>query len=117
MEGDGQSRKTWIENHLTEMDGNRDGKLSQEEMMSEVNKTFTGYDADRNGQISQVEANGPGVRSAMAGFVQQHFAEVDKDADGAISLGELKALAMKMWEKYSQGEGSGPSQRPPPQNR
>ena len=116
MEGDGQSRKPWIENHLTEMDGNRDGKLSQEEMMAEVNKTFTGYDADRNGQISQVEANGPGVRSAMAGFVKQHFAEVDKDANGAISLEELKALAMKMWEKYSWGEGSGSSQRPPPQN-
>ncbi len=116
MEGDGQPRKPWIENHLTEMDGNRDGKLSQEEMMAEVNKTFTGYDADRNGQISQVEANGPGVRSAMAGFVKRHFAEVDKDANGAISLEELKALAMKMWEKYSWGEGSGSSQRPPPQN-
>ena len=116
MEGNGQPRKPWIENHLTEMDGNRDGKLSQEEMMEEVNKTFTGYDADRNGQISQVEANGPGVRSAMAGFVKQHFAEVDKDANGAISLEELKALAMKMWEKYSWGEGSGSSQRLPPQN-
>ena len=116
MEGDGQSRKPWIENHLTEMDGNRDGKLSQEEMMAEVNKTFAGYDADRNGQISQVEANGPGVRSAMAGFVKQHFAEVDKDANGAIYLEELKALAMKMWEKYSWGEGSGSFQRPPPQN-
>jgi len=116
MEGNGQPRKPWIENHLTEMDGNRDGKLSQEEMMAEVNETFTGYDADRNGQISQSEANGPGVRSAMAGFVKQHFAEVDKDANGAISLEELKSLAMKMWEKYSWGEGSGPSQRPPPQN-
>jgi hypothetical protein len=117
MEGGGQPRKPWIENHLTEMDGNRDGKLSQEEMMEEVSKTFTGYDADRNGQISQSEANGQGVRSAMAGFVKQHFVEVDKDANGAISLVELKALAMKMWEKYSQGEGSGSSQRPPPQNR
>ena len=116
MEGNGQPRKPWIENHLTEMDGNRDGKLSQEEMMAEVNKTFTGYDADRNGQISQVEANGPGVRSAMAGFVKQHFAEVDKDANGAIYLEELKALAMKMWEKYSWGEGSGSFQHPPPQN-
>jgi len=115
-ERNGQPRKPWIENHLTEMDGNQDGKLSQEEMMAEVNKTFTGYDADRNGQISQSEANGPGVRSAMAGFVKQHFAEVDKDANGAISLEELMALAMKMWEKYSWGEGSGSSQRPPPQN-
>ena len=117
MEANGQPRKPWIENHLKEIDGNQDGKLSQEEMMAEVNKTFTGYDADRNGQISQDEANGPGVRSAMAGFVKQHFTEVDKDGSGSISLEELKALAMKMWEKYSQGEGSGSSQRPPPQNR
>lgn len=117
MEGNGQPRKPWIENHLTEMDGNRDGKLSQEEMMEEVSKTFTGYDADRNGQISQSEANGPGVRSAMAGFVRQHFAEVDKDGNSSISLEELKTLAMKMWEKYSQGEGWSSSQRPPLQNR
>ena len=117
MEANGQPRKPWIENHLKEMDVNQDGKLSQEEMMAEVNKTFTGYDADRNGQISQDEANGPGVRSAMAGFVKQHFTEVDKDGNGSISMEELKALAMKMWEKYSQGEGSGSSQRPLPQNR
>lgn len=104
-EANGQPRKPWIENHLTEMDGNQDGKLSQEEMMTEVNKTFSGYDADRDGKIAQGEANGPGVRSSMAGFVKQHFSEVDRNSDGTISLEELKAVAMKMWEKYSQGEG------------
>jgi hypothetical protein len=41
----------------------------------------------------------------MAGFVKQHFTEVDADGSGSISLEELKALAMKMWEKYSRGEG------------
>jgi hypothetical protein len=41
----------------------------------------------------------------MAGFVKQHFGEVDADGGGSISLEELKAVAMKMWEKYSQGEG------------
>jgi Ca2+-binding EF-hand superfamily protein len=87
------------------MDGNQDGKLSQEEMMLEVNKTFSGYDADRDGKISQREASGPGVRSSMAGFVKQHFSEVDGNSDGTISLEELKAVAMKMWEKYSKGEG------------
>jgi len=73
--------------------------------MMEVNKTFSGYDADRDGKITQVEANGPGVRSSMAGFVKQHFSEVDGNSDGTISLEELKAVAMKMWEKYSQGQG------------
>ena len=105
METNGQPRKPWIENHLTEMDGDQDGKLSQEELMTEVNKTFTGYDADRDGKISSEEANGPGVRSSMAGFVKQHFTEVDADGSGSISLEELKAVAMKMWEKYSRGEG------------
>lgn len=114
IEAKGQPRKPWIENHLKEMDGNQDGKLSQEEMMAEVNRTFTGYDADRNGQISQDEANGPGVRSAMAGFVKQHFAEVDKDGNGSISMEELKALAMKMWEKYAEGSGRGSKKTPPP---
>ena len=105
METNGQPRKPWIENHLKEMDGDQDGKLSREEMMAEVNQTFTGYDADRDGKISQGEANGPGVRSSMAGFVKQHFTEVDADGSGSISLEELKAVAMKMWEKYSRGEG------------
>ena len=105
MEANGQPRKPWIENHLAEMDGNQDGKLSREEMMTEVSKTFSGYDADGDGKITQVEANGPGVRSAMAGFLKQHFTEVDADGSGSISLEELKAVAMKMWQKYSRGEG------------
>jgi hypothetical protein len=41
----------------------------------------------------------------MAGFVKQHFSEVDGNSDGTISLEELKAVAIKMWEKYLQGEG------------
>lgn len=105
MEANGQPRKPWIENHLKEMDRDQDGKLSREEMMLEVSKTFRGYDADRDGNISQGEANGPGVRSSMAGFVKQHFSEVDGNSDGSISLEELKAVAMKMWQKYSQGVG------------
>ena len=105
MEANGQPRKPWIENHLKEMDRDQDGKLSREEMMLEVDQTFNGYDGDRDGKISQMEANGPGVRSSMAGFVKQHFSEVDGNSDGSISLEQLKAVAIKMWEKYSQGEG------------
>ena len=73
--------------------------------MLEVDQTFNGFDVDQDGVISSAEANGRGVRSSMAGFVKQHFSEVDGNSDGSISLEELKAVAMKMWEKYSQGEG------------
>ena len=105
METNGQPRKPWIENHLKEMDRDQDGKLSWKEMMAEVEQTFTGYDADGDGRISSKEANELGVRSSMAGFVKQHFTEVDADGSGSISLEELKAVAIKMWEKYSRGEG------------
>lgn len=105
VEANGQPRKPWIENHLKEMDRDQDGKLSREEMMLEVDQTFNGFDVDQDGVISSAEANGRGVRSSMAGFVKQHFSEVDGNSDGTISLEELKAVAIKMWEKYLQGEG------------
>ena len=105
MEANGQPRKPWIENHLKEMDRDQDGKLSREEMMLEVDQTFNGFDVDQDGVISSAEANGRGVRSSMAGFVKQHFSEVDGNSDGTISLEELKAVAIKMWENYLQGEG------------
>jgi len=105
VEANGQPRKPWIENHLKEMDRDQDGKLSREEMMLEVDQTFNGFDVNQDGVISSAEANGRGVRSSMAGFVKQHFSEVDGNSDASISLEELKTVAMKMWEKYSQGEG------------
>ena len=106
------NRKPWIENHLSEMDSDRNGKLSQEEMMAEVKKVFEGYDGNDDGKITEKEANERGVHSAMAGFIRQHFAEVDADQDGAISLQELKETAMRMWQKYAEGSDRG-SKRPP----
>jgi Ca2+-binding EF-hand superfamily protein len=110
------NRKPWIENHISEMDSDRNGKLSKEEMMTEVKKVFEGYDGNDDGKITEKEANERGVHSAMAGFIQQHFAEVDADKDGAISLQELKDASMRMWEKYAEGSIRGSKRPPPPQN-
>lgn len=95
------------------MDSDRNGKLSQEEMMAEVRKVFEGYDGNDDGKITEKEANERGVHSAMAGFIRQHFAEVDADQDGAISLQELKDAAMRMWEKYTAGSDQGFKRSPP----
>lgn len=108
------NRKPWIENHISEMDSDRNGKLGLEEMMAEVKRVFAGYDGNEDGKITEQEANERGVHSAMAGFIRQHFAEVDADHDGAISLKELKDTATKMWEKYAHGSDRSPQRPPPP---
>ena len=82
--------------------------------MAEVKKVFEGYDGNDDGKITEKEANERGVHSAMAGFIRQHFAEVDADQDGAISLQELKGTAMRMWQKYAEGSDRGPKRSPPP---
>jgi len=111
------NRKPWIENHLSEMDSDRNGKLSQEEMMAEVKKVFEGYDGNDDGKITEKEANERGVHSAMAGFIRQHFAEVDVDRDGAVSLQELKDTAMRMWEKYIGESDRGSKRTAPPSHQ
>ena len=111
---DGASvRKPWMENHISELDSDRNGSVSREEMTSEAEKVFRGYDVDGDGKITEKEAEaGEGkVRSAMAGFLRQHFPELDVDGNGSVSLGELKEAAVKMWDKHFQNHGSQP---PPP---
>jgi len=102
-----------MENHISELDSDRNGSVSREEMTSEAEKVFRGYDVDGDGKITEKEAEaGEGkVRSAMAGFLRQHFPELDVDGNGSVSLGELKEAAVKMWDKHFQNHGSQP---PPP---
>ncbi|NDA26292.1 MAG: YHYH protein [Verrucomicrobia bacterium] len=105
-------RKPWIENHLAELDTDGDGNVSLKEMTAEVAKVFQGYDGDRDGMIAQKEAEEGRVRSAMGGFLREHFSELDADHDGLISLEELRQAAVRMWEKYSQNKGGQTSPLP-----
>ena len=40
-----------------------------------------------------------GPKSALAGFVREHAAELDADQDGNITLAELTAVAERMFNK------------------
>ncbi len=95
---DGQ-RKPWMVAHLTELDQDKNGVVSRQEMLSEAEATFGGYDLDGNGYIDVEESTTAKVRQAMGGFVRGHFDEIDLDADQQISHDELVGLAIKMFEK------------------
>jgi len=111
--GKSADRKPWIENHLPELDTDGNGVVSLEEMTAEVENVFHGYDGDRDGRIAQKEAEEGRVHSAMGGFVQQHFSELDTDHDGSVSLEELRQAAVRMWEKHSQKMGGQTPSLPP----
>ena len=107
------ARKPWIEQHLAELDGDGDGKLARAELDADVQRTFDGYDRDRDGRISAEERDGGAVRSSLGGFVREHWSELDADADGALTRAELAALAHSMFEKADRdGDGSVTAEEP-----
>lgn len=99
-------RKPWLAQHLSELDANGDGILARAELDAEVAKTFAGYDRDGDGKVTVAERDGDGVRSAMGGFVKQHWKECDADGDEAVAAGELLATAVAMFGKADRdGDG------------
>lgn len=94
------NRKPWIVDHLQEMDADHDGTLTRAEMEVEIKNTFSGYDRDKDGKISEAERDTRGgVRSAMGGFVKGHWHEVDANGDNQIAPDELSALGLNMFAK------------------
>jgi hypothetical protein len=98
--GGDPNRQPWMKVHAKEMDADKDGTLTREELTAEVGKVFQGYDRNHDGKLSSDEYSGPGgVRSAMGGFVKQHASELDVDGDGFITLKEMQATATRMFDK------------------
>ena len=97
---DDENRKPWIAAHLAELDTDGDGNVSRAEMLAEAAKTFVGYDRNRDGQLTADEYSGRSMtRSAMGGFVKEHFAEFDRDSNKIISREEVDAFALNMFTK------------------
>jgi len=94
------ARQPWMKVHALEMDANHDGTLTRDELAAEVERVFSGYDRNHDGKLTRDEyADGPGVRSAMGGFVKQHAEEIDGDHDGVITKAELMANATRMFDR------------------
>ena len=90
----------WLGAHFEELDTDKDGFLTLEEIRKEVDKTFSGFDMNKDGKLTRDEYSGRGtaVRSALAGFVKGHSDEIS-DKDGTITRQSLLDAMTKMFEK------------------
>jgi len=100
-------RQPWLLAHLGELDTDRDGAIAQAEVDAECKRTLEGYDRDQDGMVSTTERNAPGAgRSAMGGFVKQHWSEVDRDGDDVVSAAEIRRTAQSMFDRADRnGDG------------
>lgn len=104
-DGDG-ARLPWLGAHFDELDTNKDGILTLDELKKEIDKTFAGYDQDKNGILLPEEYSGrSSVRSALAGFVKGHSVEF-ADSDGKITKMALQDAVVNMFKK-SDPKGTG----------
>ena len=93
-------RQPWLAAHLAEIDTDKDGAIAQAELDAECARTLGGYDQDRDSKVSATERDASGGgRSAMGGFVRQHWGEVDADGDGVVTERELRATAQSMFDR------------------
>ena len=90
----------WLAAHFDELDTNHDDVLTLEEMKEEVERTFVGLDTNNDGQLTKDEYDvaRPEVRSALAGFVRRHAAEIT-DSHGVITKEGLHGAITRMFEK------------------
>ena len=96
------NRKPWIEAHASELDADKDGKVSRPELVAEISKTIQTMDTDFDESISREESQARGNRLPMAGFVKGHFDELDKNSDTKISSKELSDSFLRMYERQGQ---------------
>jgi len=135
----GGQRKPWVQMHGAELDANKDGIITIEELNVDANRAFDIYDRNKDGVISKEERDATGdVRegAAFAGFIYRHFSEIGASPD-KVTRAEMLAAAKMIFDiadqnhdgKVTQAEwesspparlqnrqGSGPADRqlPPP---
>ncbi len=100
-------------------DLNQDGQISQAEMLSQVDKRFQAADTNKDGKLSQAEwqaqhsarmqnqqskrankqAAKPKREAKQNEGQAKHFAAIDSNKDGFISLAESKAMAQQHFQK------------------
>lgn len=101
----GGQRKPWMQQHGEELDINKDGVITMDELKDDLSRAFAIFDRNKDGIITSAELQAAGdVRegAAFAGFTYRHFSELDKDGDGNLSREELFAAAKMIFDTADQ---------------
>lgn len=83
-----------------QIDANRDGSLDREEMAAHHQAMMADHHRNLETRFQQADSNGDGgltLEEAKAGKiipVVHHFAELDADKDGKVTMAELKAAGL-----------------------
>lgn len=94
-----------------ELDTNRDGAVSREEMQARMQARFDEVDADGDGKITREEMSARMEARAAERrerFLDKMFERQDADADGALTIEEMRGdRADRMFAKVDQdGDGA-----------
>ncbi len=93
------NRRLWLVVHFAELDANGDGTLSHAELAADVGSTFASYDRDGNGESNRDEYENGRPRTAFAGLVREHAAEIDRNSDETLSKDEAFEVAERMFQR------------------
>ncbi|TXI05511.1 MAG: hypothetical protein E6Q73_01815 [Pseudorhodobacter sp.] len=97
---------------FTEADADKDGKLSADEMLAMREKAEAARKAEMaKAMIARIDTDNDGFVSAAEmeamPMMDKMFDRVDGDSDGAISTEEMEAAKARMAERMGDGEGHG----------
>lgn len=99
-------RKPWLTDHFTELDANKDGVVTLQEVVDQCKESFKQYAAGKSSIDVAELPNLPTVRLAIGGFVKVHAKELDADHDGKITEKEIVDLMTRMFKKQDKnGDG------------
>ena len=99
-------RKPWFTDHAKEIDANKDGVVTTEEVIAECKESFKQYSQGKDSISVENLPNLPTVKLAIGGFIKVHSKELDMNMDGIITEKEISDSMLRMFKKQDKnGDG------------
>lgn len=102
MMGGGMMQKhaAMMEERMTAMDADKDGKLSQAEIFAYRQSRFTELDTDKDGNLSAEELDAAGQERRLDGL-SRRLAFMDTDGDGKVGMDDFARHRGKHMQRMS----------------